>query len=301
MDFSAALERFLDYLKNERRYSPRTCEAYRRDLLAFSDFTALCRRSKSELQLEDVAREDIRAFLAESVMKSHHSPRTVSRQASALRSFFSYHFRRRNIKDSPAVRLTTPKIGKPLPRVLTLEEVERIIAAPDQSTLQGLRDSAIMELFYSTGLRLSELLTLTHSMIDWKEGVARVTGKGQKTRFVMLGDLARAALERYFSHPEYGSRGLHDLCFPGEKSGRPLDTSTVQKMILVHAATAGIDKRVTPHVFRHSFATHLLDNGADLRSVQVMLGHASIGTTQIYTHVTIDRLKKAYDEAHPRK
>ena len=298
MEFSVALEQFKDYLKNERRYSENTVEAYARDLLAFYSFLETC---GSVPTLENITREDIRAFLADSVSEYSHNPRTVSRQASALRSFFGFHFRRKNLTSSPAVRLTTPKRGKPLPTVLTLEEVERIIAVPDHETLQGLRDAAIMELFYSTGLRLSELINLKHEMLDFKERVARVIGKGRKTRYVMLGDLAVHALEAYFGHPEYGSHGLKNYCFPGKKSGRPLDTSTIQNMIATRAEQANIDKRVTPHVFRHSFATHLLDNGADLRSVQTMLGHASIGTTQIYTHVTLDRLKKAYEKAHPRK
>ena len=251
-------------------------------------------------ELKDVTREMLRAFLADSVSEKNHDPRTVSRQASCLRSFFSYHFRRRNIAASPANSLTTPKRGKPLPTVLTLREVEAILSVPDLSTLDGLRDRAIMELFYSTGLRLSELVNLKHHMLDMEENVARVVGKGSKTRYVMLGEIAKKALQSYFSHPEYASSGSNDPCFPGMK-GKPLAPRTIERLINNYAASAGVFKHVTPHVFRHSFATHLLDNGADLRSVQMMLGHASIGTTQIYTHVTIERLKAVYDKTHPRK
>lgn len=297
MELSAARDEFLEYLKSERRYSPRTIQSYGRDLEAFFDFLKEC---GSLPQLDQVTRETLRAFLADSVSEKEHDPRTVARQASCLRSFFAYHFRRRNISSSPADSLTTPKRGKPLPTVLTLKEVESILDAPDKSTLNGLRDAAIMELFYSTGLRLSELTGLRHNMLDFQESVARVVGKGSKTRYVMLGEIAQKALRAYFSHPEYCSSGHNDFCFPGEK-GKSLSNRTIQRMISSYAAAAGVDKHVTPHVFRHSFATHLLDNGADLRSVQTMLGHASIGTTQIYTHVTIERLKEVYDKTHPRK
>ncbi|MBR5624064.1 tyrosine recombinase XerC [bacterium] len=297
MDLQAAREEFLEYLKSERRYSPRTILSYGRDLEAFFNFLKEC---GSLPALDQVTREMLRAFLADSVAEKDHDPRTVARQASALRSFFSFHFRRRNISSSPADSLVTPKRGKPLPTVLTLKEVEAILDVPDLTTLEGLRDRAIMELFYSTGLRVSELVNLKHNMLDMDENVARVVGKGNKTRYVMLGDIAKKTLLAYFAHPEYGGSGSGEPCFPGMK-GKPLTVRTIQRMINDRAASAGIDKHVTPHVFRHSFATHLLDNGADLRSVQMMLGHASIGTTQIYTHVTIERLKAVYDKTHPRK
>ena len=171
MDLQAAREDFLEYLKSERRYSPRTLENYKRDLKAFFSFLEEC---GSLPELKDVTREMLRAFLADSVSEKNHDPRTVSRQASCLRSFFSYHFRRRNIAASPANSLTTPKRGKPLPTVLTLREVEAILSVPDLSTLDGLRDRAIMELFYSTGLRLSELVNLKHHMLDMEENVASI-------------------------------------------------------------------------------------------------------------------------------
>lgn len=297
MDLFAARDEFLEYLRSERRYSPRTIQSYGRDLDAFFAFLKEC---GSLPQLDQVTRENLRAFLADSVAEKDHDPRTVARQASALRSFFAFHFRRRNVASSPADSLVTPKRGKPLPTVLTLKEVESILTVPDPATLEGLRDRAIMELFYSTGLRVSELVGLKHNMLDMDENVARVVGKGSKTRYVMLGEIAKKTLSAYFSHPEYGSSGSGDPCFPGP-TGKPLTARTIQRMINDRAASAGIDKHVTPHVFRHSFATHLLDNGADLRSVQMMLGHASIGTTQIYTHVTIERLKAVYDKTHPRK
>lgn len=296
MELSAAIEQFLEYLKSERRYSPRTIVSYKRDLDGFVAFLNECGKLPS---LEDIQREDLRAFLSDSVAEKDHDPKTVARQASAIRSFFGFHFRRRNIKASPATSLTTPKRGKPLPTVLTLKEVETILSMPNQETLEGLRDEAIMELFYSTGLRLSELVNLTHGMLDMDEHAARVVGKGNKTRYVLLGELAMRALNNYFNNPEYPSRGHNSPCFPGPKG--KLSPRTIERLIANYAAMAGIDKHVTPHVFRHSFATHLLDNGADLRSVQTMLGHASIGTTQIYTHVTIERLKEVYDKAHPRK
>jgi len=296
MELSAAIEQFLEYLKSERRYSPRTIISYKRDLDGFVAFLNECGKLPA---LEDIQREDLRAFLSDSVAEKDHDPKTVARQASAIRSFFGFHFRRRNIKASPANSLTTPKRGKPLPTVLTLKEVEEILSMPNQETLEGKRDVAIMELFYSTGLRLSELVNLTHGMLDLNEHAARVVGKGNKTRYVMLGDMAMRALNNYFSSPEYPSRGNNSPCFPGPKG--KLSPRTIERLIANYAVSAGIDKHVTPHVFRHSFATHLLDNGADLRSVQTMLGHASIGTTQIYTHVTIERLKEVYDKSHPRK
>ena len=296
MELTAAYEQFLEYLKSERRYSPKTIESYKRDLTELHAFFEQCGKVPA---LEDVTREDLRAFLASSYSDDDHDPRTVARQASALRSFFRFHFRRRNVSSSPADSLTTPKRGKPLPTVLTLKEVEAILAAPNLETLEGQRDNAIMELFYSTGLRVSELVNLTHEMIDFNESAARVTGKGNKTRYVLLGELAVKALKRYFGNPEYGAHGRSEPCFFSKK-GR-LTQRSIQRLISNYANLAGVDKHVTPHVFRHSFATHLLDNGADLRSVQTMLGHASIGTTQIYTHVTIERLKEVYEKSHPRK
>jgi integrase/recombinase XerC len=232
-------------------------------------------------------------------MVDGRSRRTVARRLSALRSFFAYLYRQGTIDESPAQAITAPKLEKSLPKFLTLDEISRLLDVPDTDTLLGKRNRAILEVLYSTGIRVSELAALTHGQIEWRQGVVRVIGKGNKERIVMLGGPAQAALKAYVRDPGYHGRDSKDHIFRS-RFGEPLKAKGIQEMVDRSARAAGLQQRVTPHVLRHSFATHMLDAGADLRSVQEMLGHVSLSTTQIYTHITPERLKKAYDKAHPR-
>ena len=298
MTFYDAKKKFLDYLLHEKQYSGHTYTNYERDLDQFSDFLKLI-NNIFLAELKNIAESEVRDFLSQ-VLISGASRRSVARKLSSIRSFFKYLYRNGIINRTPTDGLTAPKLNKPLPKFLTIEEVERLLKIPDSSTPKGKRDCAIIEVLYSTGMRISELVNLKHSQIHWNEEVIRVIGKGNKERMVLIGGIAKNALQKYIDNPNYIGKEQDSPVFRN-KFGNKLGALSIQRMINSSAKLAGIPSNVTPHVLRHTFATHMLDAGADLRCVQELLGHVSLSTTQIYTHITPERLKKAYEKAHPRK
>ena len=298
MTFSAAKKKFLNYLLHEKQYSGHTYTNYERDLNQFRDFLELI-NNIFLADLKNIAESEVRDFLAQ-VLISGAARRSVARKLSSIRSFFKYLYRQGIIDRTPTDGLTAPKLNKPLPKFLTIKEVERLLEIPDTSTPNGKRDCAIIEVLYSTGMRISELVNLKHSQIHWNEEVIRVMGKGNKERMVLIGGIAKNALQKYIDNPTYIGKNQDSPVFRN-KFGNKLGALSIQRMINNSAKLAGIPSNVTPHVLRHSFATHMLDAGADLRCVQELLGHVSLSTTQIYTHITPERLKKAYEKAHPRK
>jgi tyrosine recombinase XerD len=291
---NAEIDRFLVDLEERRGASRHTIAAYRSDLDALSEWlhehgietwTALDRRS-------------VRSWLAW-MHGEGLAPRTVVRRLSALRSFFRFLGREGLVTESPLLSTISPKTPKSLPAVLTVEEVERLLAVPDMSTPYGLRDRAMFETLYATGLRLSELLAMNLDSVDWTRRRAQVMGKGKKERIVLLGELALDALERYIhaGRPELAAGRVDEALFLSHLGTR-LSVRGFHVLLQGHLKQAAIERHITPHALRHSFATHMLEGGADLRAVQELLGHANVSTTQIYTHVSDTYLREVYAKAH---
>ncbi|HXV78188.1 MAG TPA: site-specific tyrosine recombinase XerD [Candidatus Polarisedimenticolaceae bacterium] len=288
------VERYLDYLTVERGLSPNTLAAYRADLTRLRGFLP------REMALERAGRDDLRRFLHQ-MRADGRSPRSVARWVVAVKGFFGYLVAEGALAVDPAAQLDPPRIWRSLPKVLTFEEVESLLAGPDRSEPRGLRDAAMMEVLYATGLRVSELLRLHLGDLHLDAGYLRCWGKGAKERVVPLGGEADGTLQRYLAEarPVMLGQRRSDSLFVNAR-GTPLTRQGFWKMIKRYGIQAGITTPLSPHVVRHSFATHLLENGADLRAVQVMLGHADISTTQIYTHVNRERLRRLYEDFHPR-
>ena len=282
------LDKFTTYLKVEKNYSPHTVLNYNVDLKAFLGFCA----GKPLDQVDYIL---LRQFLAQLRAKNFR-PRTLARKLSTLRTFFRFLHREGLIKDNPAVLLLTPKLDKLLPKFLSEEEMARFIEAPDLSQERGLRDRAILETLYSAGIRVSELVGLNVEDVDLISQIAKVAGKGKKERLVPLGSQAVEALKGYLERRGFAKSSAFFL----NKSGTRLSARSVCNIVDKYILAASLNYDISPHVLRHSFATHLLNRGADLRCVQELLGHMHLSTTQIYTHVTTDRLKKVYDQSHPR-
>jgi len=291
---------FLSYLRVEKGLSQNTILAYGRDLKRFAAF--LNKRQKHKIDAVD--REDIVDFLS-SLYKDKLDSRSVARYLVSLRSFFKYALMEELVRVDPTENLESPKIRQSLPTYLRVDEVDRLLAAPDVNTPSGLRNRAMLEVLYSTGLRVSELLNLRLSDVDVRMGCVRCIGKGNKERLVPIGRKAVAAVEQYLADPRSqfirsGSSAPHNQVLFLTRNGRRLSRVSIWKILHDYGVKLGLRGRLTPHKLRHSFATHLLERGADLRSVQLMLGHADISTTQIYTHVVEERLKQIYKAHHPR-
>ncbi len=289
-----AIASYLDHLAVERNLSPRSLDAYRRDLRQLGVWLAI-----QELELEDVDRAAVRTYLGE--RRDHGlSARSAARALSALRGFFLFLVREGRLAADPTTNLSSPALWRTVPHVLSTDEVEALLAAPDSATPHGIRDRAMLETLYATGVRVSELLGLTIDRVRLDPGLVRVLGKGSKERLVPLGRSACAAIQRYLreARPEFDRRGRPELFL--SQRGKELTRQWFWKKLREYAIEASISGVISPHVLRHSFATHLLANGADLRAVQMMLGHASLSTTEIYTHVARERLRQLYDESHPR-
>lgn len=289
------MEGFLDFMTVERNSSPRTLTNYRHVLETFrarhTGFTAW----------EALTADDFRKYLFEQ-MKAGLERGTIRLHFAALRSFFKYLTRRKGWIKNPLLEVQLPKAQKKLPVVLTLTQMETILDLPMRTPKEKQaaawapeRDAAIMELFYSTGIRISELASLNVADVDIFSETLRVIGKGRKERLAPVGNHAMQALQRYRS-----KANVHDGPLFRSKVGKRLTTQAINDLVMKYWRLSGLPVQLTPHKFRHSFATHLLNNGADLRSVQTLLGHASLSTTQIYTHVTTERMKQVYEEAHPR-
>jgi integrase/recombinase XerD len=298
MEISAAISAFLTHVRVEKGLSANTVSAYGRDMLKFDAFA-----KKRKLVLESVSRDDLVDFLADLYRQKLES-RTVARHLVTLRNFFRFAQVNELITDDPSLNLESPKIRRSLPGYLRLEEVEKLLAQPDEKTSIGLRDRAMLEVLYSSGLRVSELTSLRVMDLDRSVGCVRCIGKGDKERIVPIGKKAMALVDRYLrdARPKLLGKGQSansPILFLNRRGSR-LSRVGVWKILSAYGRRAGLRVGLTPHMLRHSFATHLLERGADLRSVQLMLGHSDISTTQIYTHVVEERLKQIYKAHHPR-
>ncbi|HEX6507023.1 MAG TPA: site-specific tyrosine recombinase XerD, partial [Chloroflexota bacterium] len=288
------IDSFLSDIERRRSASRHTLENYRRDLTHLADWL----QTLDVTRWESVDRAVVRRWVAW-LHGEGYAVASIARKLSALRSLFRYLVREGVMERSPMILVPAPKGRKTLPSVLTTEEIERLLEAPDGATPLGIRDRALLEVVYATGLRVSELLGLQADQIDWTQGTIQVMGKGAKERIVLIGDIALDALERYVhaARPALlGSRTSEALFV--SNLGRPLSVRGFHLVLQNHLASAGITRHVTPHTLRHSFATHLLEGGADLRTVQELLGHASVSTTQVYTHVSEGYLRDVYARAH---
>jgi integrase/recombinase XerD len=288
------IELYLRSLALERRLSLRTVDSYRRDL---NDFALFLHKRKTSLR--DVKEEDLQSYLR-SLWEKKHKERTVARKLSALKGFFRYLCREGYLKKNPSELLPPPKLPLPLPKTLSMEEVEALLSAPDLTSPLGVRDKAMLECLYATGIRVSELVSLTFSQIHLEERYILIVGKGNKERVVPFGETCAHYLKKYLSevYPLFKRRGKTEKLFLTAR-GKGMTRQQFWNRIQFYRKKAGIRSPVTPHVLRHSFATHLLERGADLRSLQLLLGHASIGTTQIYTHLSTGRIREVVEKTHP--
>ncbi|MEQ9459868.1 MAG: tyrosine recombinase XerC [Phycisphaeraceae bacterium] len=310
------LERFSNYLRHERHFSPYTARCYGADLRQFvehlTDVAPDEASGNSEGYLEGKLRTAdpvlIRDFLAK-LDTFGYSSATMARKIATLRSFYKWMLKTDLVESNPMLLIRTPKQTKRLPRAITVEHVEKLLSAPDNRETLGARDRAILETLYSTGVRVSELVDLNRADLDADNQTLLVRGKGKKERIVPLGSHAMTAIRHYLTllepDPRFTKVRQESLVNPQvalfvNKNGGRLSSRSVRRKLDKYLIEVGLDPSISPHTLRHSFATHLLDNGADLRSVQELLGHQSLSTTQVYTHLTANRLRTAYEEAHPR-
>ena len=286
---------FIDHLWLEDGLSKNTLTGYRQDLSAFAEWL----QKTENRDLHQALQADIQQYLA--VRFPHSKPRSISRLIATLRRFYRYALRESQVEVDPTLQIDSPKLPRSLPKSLNEEEVEALLDAPDLGQPLGLRDRAMLELLYACGLRVSELVGLKVTEIGLQEGVIRVTGKGSKTRLVPMGEEALEWIGRYLkeARPDILQKRLSDSLFVTQR-GEAMTRQAFWYLIKRYALQAGIRKPISPHVLRHAFATHLLNHGADLRVVQMLLGHADISTTQIYTHVARERLKQLHAVHHPR-
>ena len=329
MDNVPLIDQFLDYLRLERHFSPYTARCYAADLRQYAEFlageddgddredkrdgpgaavaTAPARNGVGQqmIQADPLVIRQFLAFLDQ----FEYSSATMARKIATLRSFYKWLQRQSLVQTNPMLLIRTPKQAKRLPKAMTVEQVEQLLNAPDIETPLGARDRAILETLYSTGIRVSELVDLDRGDLDEIGEVLTVRGKGKKQRLVPLGSHALAAIRAYLALLDRDGRfeAIRERHEAGDavplyinKNGGRLSSRSVRRKLDKYLADAGLDASISPHTLRHSFATHLLDNGADLRSVQELLGHQSLSTTQIYTHLTTQRMRHAYDQAHPR-
>lgn len=316
--FTPLMTQFLDYLQLEKHFSDYTVKSYGADLIQFGQFLAgeigpaaaatpvggaLMKLAPGEIDQRIISCEaiSVREFLAY-LYGQNYTKSTTARKLATLRSFYKFLIRRGVVSVNPLSTIRTPKQEKRLPKCLDLEQVQKLLDAPGEADLLSSRDKAMLEVLYSSGIRVSELVELEMSDLDLQEGVLRVRGKGRKDRLTPIGSQAIKAVQHYFE-----MRAHEPKCQGPEanrvflnKHGETLSTRSVRRKLDKYLVQAGLDPGISPHTLRHSFATHLLNNGADLRSVQELLGHQSLSTTQIYTHLSTGRVKEVYDSAHPR-
>ena len=329
MEDRTTIQHFLDYLKYERRFSEHTAKCYGADLTQFSEFllnasesshldtepisqsghqgdsataVAVAVMPKVDELLLSVGTDAVRAYLA-FLNEKQYSKATIARKLATLRSFYKFLVKRNQLTSNPVVAVRTPKQDKKLPRFLDYEEVKRLLNTPSLDNWLGARDRAIMETLYSTGIRVSELVALNMDDVDFMGEVVHVRGKGKKERIAPIGSSALQVIQHYMEYRN--KRAQNNINFDSKvlfvnKHGRRLSTRSVRRKMDKYLKIAGLDPAISPHTLRHSFATHMLNNGADLRSVQELLGHQSLSTTQIYTHLTTTKLKDVYENAHPR-
>jgi integrase/recombinase XerD len=291
------VDEYLTYLRDVRRMSPNTLESYARDLGLLTAFA-----ETRDAPLETLKRQDLEAFVR-GLMSSGLAPRSVARAVACVRGFYRFVTIERKQDQSPADDLHPPRAWPALPRFLSLEEVDRLLEQPDTATPRGLRDKALIEVLYATGLRVSELVSLRAGDLNLEEGYLTCIGKGDKQRMVPLGQQAAEWVRRYIRDGRTAllRRKTSPWLFINARDGGSLSRVGFWKVLKGYGRQAGLSRDLSPHVLRHSFATHLLERGADLRMIQVMLGHADLSTTQIYTHVLEARLRTVYDKFHPRR
>lgn len=292
------IEDYIHFIRVERQLSDNTLSSYKRDLVSYAAHLA---EQQQITSFNDVTRHHILAYL-QSQREIGKTARTVARHISSIRSFHQFLLREKVTTTDPTVHIEMPQQEKKLPVVLSISQIEALLEAPDQSTPQGVRDVAMLELLYGSGMRISECVELNLQDVHLTMGFVRVFGKGGKERIIPLGKGALTALERYTQRARYellGKAPQTEALFISRR-GKRLTRQGCWKLIKQHAETSNIQTELTPHVLRHSFATHLIENGADLRAVQEMLGHADISTTQIYTHISKTRLSEVYKQFHPR-
>ena len=329
MEDSTTIQQFLDYLKFERRFSEHTAKCYGADLTQFGEFLVSSSES-SHIDNEPISSSDhhggsatavatavqqhvdelllsagtdsVRSYLAY-LNEKQYSKATIARKLATLRSFYKFLVKRNQITSNPVVAVRTPKQDKKLPRFLEYEEIKKLLDTPSLNNWLGARDRAIMETLYSTGIRVSELVALNMDDIDFLGEVVHIRGKGKKERIAPIGSSALQVIQHYMEYRN--KRAQNNANFDTKvlfvnKHGKRLSTRSVRRKMDKYLKMAGLDPAISPHTLRHSFATHMLNNGADLRSVQELLGHQSLSTTQVYTHLTTTKLKDVYENAHPR-
>ena len=294
---STTIDSYLEYLRDVRRMSPNTVVSYARDLVALASFA-----EKTKRGVEALDRRELEAF-ARQMMSAGLSPRSVARAIACVRGYYRFLLLEKQIDADPAEDLRAPRAWPALPKYLDMDEVDRLLAQPDPSTPRGVRDKALIELLYATGLRVSELLSLRPGDVNLDAGYLTCIGKGDKQRLVPLGHTAADWVRRYLreARPQLLKQRKSPWLFVNAKAGGQLSRVGFWKVLKEYGLKAGLSRELSPHVLRHSFATHLLERGADLRAIQMMLGHADLSTTQIYTHVLEARLRTVYDKFHPRK
>jgi len=295
-----SIDRFLNYQRTERNASDLTVKSYREDLTALADYLTEARQGECPSPSE-VSALELRGYVA-ALHEAGYAKSTIARRLASLRSFYRFGQREGWVDDNPGKALRNPRQGRTLPHFLSAEDIGRLLQTPPADEPLGLRDRAILETMYSAGLRVSELVGINDGDLDFRAGVARIRGKGKRERFAPLGSYATDALRRWLPLRVLRGNRPADADSPVfvNKFGSRLTTRSVARMLEKHLKAAGLDNRTSPHSLRHSFATHLLDRGADIRSVQELLGHRSLATTQIYTHVSTAGLREAYEKAHPR-
>jgi len=287
---------FLRYLYLERRYSSKTVEAYGTDLLQFETFLSDYLKFDT-IPWKKVDKRGIRLFLI-ILQDAAISKRSIARKLATIKSFFKYIAREEIIDQNPSLTIKIPKFEKKLPAFATLEDIDRLMNLPDPDTFEGIRDRAILELFYGTGMRLSELINLKLSDVMLSENLIRLLGKGNKERVIPLGNTAKEVLNRYLSiRAKFADQSVDTIFVL--KSGKKIYPMAVQRLVKKYLSQSSLTHQQSPHILRHSYATHLLNAGANIRVVKDLLGHESLSTTQVYTHLSIDHLKKVYNKAHP--
>ena len=290
------LDQFLNYLVVERGLSPNTLESYSRDLIKYLEYLS----RKCIKDINETSDLTVISFFT-SLKKDGLSNRSIARNLSSIKMFYKFLAEDHHIKSNPTLNIETPKRESKLPQVLSMEEVDSLLKIPGRNTPLGLRDAALLELLYATGLRVSEIISLPLNNINLEAGYLIAYGKGSKERLVPIGEVAQNLIKEYLekARPALLKKKQSNYLFI-TRSTKPMTRQGFWKLIKKYALAAGINKNISPHTLRHSFASHLLERGADLRSVQIMLGHSDISSTQIYTHVTTERLKKIHNQYHPR-
>lgn len=290
------LDSFLSYLAVEKGLSKNTIESYGRDLRKFIRFV----NKSGDSSIKDVKYSQILDFLA-FLKENGFSSTTIVRSVVSIKQFFKYLQFDKALAQDPTKHITTPRMKKSIPKIISLDEVEKILSAPDESTPEGIRDSAMLEVLYATGVRVSELINLKLNDVNFELGFALAYGKGSKERVIPMGEKALNRLKNYIcaSRPLLLKERESKALFVTRRGGG-MTRQGFWKLIKSYSAKSGLSKKISPHIIRHSFATHLLERGADLRAIQIMLGHSDISTTQIYTHVETERLKEVHKQYHPR-